>query len=425
MRVVQVVGTFAPEHCGVAHYTARLADELTTRGIDIAIASGLASAPARVPLLAIRSFPRHLTGLVDLLLVARRWRADWLHLQYAPGSFDRSRVITWLPVLGRLVPGGPRLAVTAHEYGGWPVQTLPWLRPAVDRLLRAGERRGWLECEALALLGFSDRAIVTNPDHLAAVRTRSPRLAERLTLIPLGPNVDPAIVDGETRATARRQLGVPDAFIVMFFGFVHPVKGVETLLAAWRRFGAAWPTASLWIVGGVHSLALRGAEADAYATQVRQLVADLGLGGRVELTGFLPDVQVARRLRAADLVALPFNRGATLKSGALVTSLCFGLPLVTTAGGDLGELRHGESLWLVPPRDPAALAVALETLATDAALRCRLGQAAARRAVRYRWATIAEQHLELYAGRATCRPAAEVPRRAAASAASRSDTPAT
>ncbi len=52
------------------------------------------------------------------------------------------------------------------------------------------------------------------------------------------------------------------------------------------------------------------------------------------------------------------------------------LPVLSTAVSAIPELiRHGETGWLVPPGDPAALAGALATLIADPALRRRLGEA--------------------------------------------------
>jgi glycosyltransferase involved in cell wall biosynthesis len=146
---------------------------------------------------------------------------------------------------------------------------------------------------------------------------------------------------------------------------------------------------------------LRGAEAADYERQIRARIADLGLADNVVLTGFLPDADVARRLVAADIAVLPFNRGATLKSGTLIACLRFGLPVIATQGGQLGELRHGDSVWLVPPRDSSALAAALRALSADPERRRRIGAVGATIATQFDWTTIAARHRELYLTGAT------------------------
>ncbi|HEX5415480.1 MAG TPA: glycosyltransferase, partial [Chloroflexota bacterium] len=350
-----------------------------------------------LPFFPVDSPAWNLAALRALLRSARAWDADWLHLQYAPGSFDRRRAVGLLPLLARAMPGGPRIAVTVHEYGGWPVALPGPLGALGERAFSIGERLGVCDREGLTLLGSSHLTIGTNADHRSAIASRSTALARRLTLIPIGPNIGPDAAPDPTHGLARLRLNVPsDQVIGVFFGFVHPVKGIEYLLHALRKARASHPELRLWIVGGVQSLALRGAEADSYEAKVRALIAELALDDIVTFTGFLPDAEVASRLQAADFAVLPFNHGATLKSGTLISCFSFGLPVITTEGGDLGALRHGESLWLVQSRDPYALAAGLEAFAADPALRQRLGAASRQASFAYDWSAIAARHRELY-----------------------------
>src|SRR5262249_2794426 len=53
--------------------------------------------------------------------------------------------------------------------------------------------------------------------------------------------------------------------------------------------------------------------------------------------------------------------------------------LVTEVGGNPDVVRHGETGFVVPPEDPAALGQGLERLLGDADLRARMGEASLRR----------------------------------------------
>jgi glycosyltransferase involved in cell wall biosynthesis len=78
----------------------------------------------------------------------------------------------------------------------------------------------------------------------------------------------------------------------------------------------------------------------------------------------------------------------------LYTALAFGKPLVVSDVGGFGEVGAAR---LVPPRDEAALAGALNELLTDAAARDELAAAAAQAAAGpYSWDTVAESTLALY-----------------------------
>ena len=74
--------------------------------------------------------------------------------------------------------------------------------------------------------------------------------------------------------------------------------------------------------------------------------------------------------------------------------MAVGRPVVATAVDGTPEIvEEGETGYLVPPRDPAALAAALARVLDDPALAARLGARAHRRALeRYTWDANARQH---------------------------------
>jgi len=97
--------------------------------------------------------------------------------------------------------------------------------------------------------------------------------------------------------------------------------------------------------------------------------------GLVEWPGEVKDI--AGLWRDTAISVLPSYREGLPKS--LLESAASGRPMVATdVPGCREVVRHGETGLLVPPRDPVALADALATLAGDADLRRRYGQAARR-----------------------------------------------
>jgi glycosyltransferase involved in cell wall biosynthesis len=97
---------------------------------------------------------------------------------------------------------------------------------------------------------------------------------------------------------------------------------------------------------------------------LRALAAQLGIAGEVRFTGALDRAAVAARYRAADLFTLPSLSEAF--GNGFAEALASGLPIVgTTVGGIPDLVEHGVNGLLVPPGDPASLAVAIRALADD------------------------------------------------------------
>jgi glycosyltransferase involved in cell wall biosynthesis len=81
----------------------------------------------------------------------------------------------------------------------------------------------------------------------------------------------------------------------------------------------------------------------------------------------------------------------------VIEGMAAGVPMIATSVGGVPEIIEDEvSGLLVPPRDPQALAAAIERLASDPELRWRLGSAARAKAQEWSWERCVEAHLGLY-----------------------------
>lgn len=155
--------------------------------------------------------------------------------------------------------------------------------------------------------------------------------------------------DPASRATVRRELGIPeDAVVVLTLARVDPMKDWAGVLEAVRD-----------IPGVVTVGAGKGTD------ELPPQPGFVGLGWR-------EDVQ--RLSNAADifLLASAFGEGTSV---ALAEAMSCGLACVVTDVGGNGTFV-GEAGMVVPPRQPAAVRAALVRLARDARLRERMGRAA-------------------------------------------------
>jgi len=89
-------------------------------------------------------------------------------------------------------------------------------------------------------------------------------------------------------------------------------------------------------------------------TSVEKRIREASLGSRVEITGWIDEAEVRRRLREARCLVLPsFSEGLPV---VIMEALAMGRPVISTCIAGIPELvRHGENGWLVPAGDRESL----------------------------------------------------------------------
>ena len=129
----------------------------------------------------------------------------------------------------------------------------------------------------------------------------------------------------------------------------------------------------------------------------------LGIEDAVIWTGYCGNDtdEVSAYFRSADACVLPFDAGVYLNNSTFTVAAIHGMPIVTTRPNALDtDIADGENVILCPPREPEALAAAIESVLDDESLRVRLSRGAlqlARR--RLTWDKVMEQTLAVFEGR--------------------------
>ena len=200
-----------------------------------------------------------------------------------------------------------------------------------------------------------------------------------------------------SRRSARERLGLPpDELIVGYVGRLVQRKGIDTLLEAVARVSAQHTDLPLrvMVVGGEQRDP--NGDSNAELSRLRALAGDLGIGDRVWFTGKRQPDELAEYYGAADImVSVPWYEPFGLTP--LEAQACGRAFIGSTVGGITYTVAHGESGWLVPPRDPESLSQALVTLLRDSRLRRSLARGGRRRAVReFTWARVAERTADVY-----------------------------
>ena len=104
------------------------------------------------------------------------------------------------------------------------------------------------------------------------------------------------------------------------------------------------------------------------------------------------------RYREADIFTLAPHKEAF--GNVFAEALASGLPIVGSTVGGIPELvEHGTNGFLVPPREPIALAAAIRMLADNAELRGRMGRwNRAKAEANLSWARATTRYLSVYNG---------------------------
>jgi glycosyltransferase involved in cell wall biosynthesis len=168
----------------------------------------------------------------------------------------------------------------------------------------------------------------------------------RALVIPNGFDVDMFRPDADARRTVRRELGLStDTLLVGLIARFDPQKDHVTFVAAARRIHAAHPGARFILAG-------RGVD-----VRNKELGAMLDVAGVSAVTHCLGHTDAVPRLTAALDVACLSSRGEGFPSTVGEAMAC-AVPVVATAVGDVPSLV-GATGYVVPPRDPPALAAAV------------------------------------------------------------------
>jgi glycosyltransferase involved in cell wall biosynthesis len=297
----------------------------------------------------------------------------WSRLTYAEAAMRRLRSSTYdaavfdfsvyTPIF---VPRNRPVGITVHHVTG-PTASARW-GWALGTAIRAVERRMLARGRY-----FSATSAATHERLLQVVPTDA-----RITRVGAG-------VSDELFELRRREQDY-----LLYFGRLDWFqKGLDILVQAAAKLLAQRPDLTLRVAG-------RGRD----SARVDEAARELGIRDRVELLGPVSDGDRMQLFAGAKLLLMPsrFEGFGMVAAEAMAA----GVPIVAAAAGSLPEvIAPPLGGVLVQPGDPAALARAAADLLDDPAARTALSKSARVAAARFRWSTIAEQHLEFLRAVAT------------------------
>jgi glycosyltransferase involved in cell wall biosynthesis len=366
-------------HRGMHYYDFELCMALRSVGVDVTLLTcdetqGLAIPPSlRVEFpfqgiygnttKAIRGL-YYLRGLVRIGLAMQRQSISLAHFHYFHFLPVDYLYLKWLHLSGK------HFILTIHDVIPFDAKTsdLSWLRRmyhGADRLIvHAESNRGTLV-----------RTFGVSPD--------------KVRIIPMGPYLRFADECKLPARLAKQRLGLePDAPVILFFGQLKKVKGVQHLIRAFQQVSEQCPSARLIIAGPEWKESFAG-----YAVLIGELHLTDKVLTRIE---YVPDQELGLYYSAADVVALPYTEA--YQSAVLYMAYSFARPVVASAVGGLAEVvEDGMTGLLVPPADVDRLASALLTLLQDQEMARMMGEKGQSLVeTKFGWQEIARQTVEVY-----------------------------
>lgn len=265
---------------------------------------------------------RYLRGSIRALLGAKLSRARIAHFHF----FHVGPLELFNVLLARLL--GLRVVVTAHDVQSFVERlSVPWMLKTAYRL--------------------SDKVIAQSRVSEGELRKALGIPEAKIAVIPHG-NYLPFIGKVPAHAEARARVGLPnEAQVLLFFGHIKRVKGLDILLAAMPRLIQEHPNTVLLVAGRVWK-----DDFQRYQSQVEAL----GIASYCTFhTRFIPDSEVAYYYAAADVIVLPYRR--IYQSGVLLMAMSYGKPVVVSDIEGMTEVvSDGENGYVFSDGDAEVLA---------------------------------------------------------------------
>jgi glycosyltransferase involved in cell wall biosynthesis len=337
---IAIIGPVYPYRGGIAHYTARLSQELA-RHHDVRIFSfkrqypswlypGRSDKdPSQKKLSVQAEFILSSLDPFSWLQTARKiqqWKPDLLLFQWW--------VTFWAPAFATIAAfcrrSNIQVAFLIHN-------VLP-------------HEGGWLH-RPLARIALSQGAsfIVHTNEEEQRLQTILPKV--RVQVCPHG-IYDVLVETTTSREEARRRFNIPEnARVLLFFGIVRPYKGLKYLIEA---------LAILKSQGQLFHLIVGGEFWEDKQTYL-EWIERSGLSGRVRIEDrYIPNEELPFFFKASDVVVAPYTGGT--QSGVAAIALGYQIPLIATPKSAAGMAEADRNaVTIVPAGDATALADAIRT----------------------------------------------------------------
>jgi glycosyltransferase involved in cell wall biosynthesis len=378
MKILVISAAYPPLHAGEATNTFHLCRQFLEHGIEVHVLTSIGNVGTADPRIRVHPLMQNWDWyeLIRLRSFLKACAPDAVFFMYIGLMYKFHPMVTFLPTLcKRLFPNVP--FVTRYEsafVGADPSKTSLTSRAFRKLVVRWAGKKD-VAYSSGTLLRDSDTVIALCERHRAMLADEWPPVSEKITLIPPPPNLFIASNSADdARERGRRRLGlIHNEFVVTFFGYLYPIKGVETLLRAFAIVYAQRPEARLLFIGGKVGLDVEGGAS--YFDEMQALAKELNIEKQTTWTGAFKseEEEASLYLHASDVCVLPFLEGVQLNNSSFASMVAHGLPIIVTRGPLMDKaFAHGENVLTCDPKDHQGVARLLLEVMSGADLRQRL-----------------------------------------------------
>jgi glycosyltransferase involved in cell wall biosynthesis len=357
MKVILIAGSYPPDQCGVGDYTKMLATALSCHdNVSVTVFTNDTDRKYADHSLVVVNPATHSWRLRDgvrLFRMIRNEKPDVIHIQYPTQGYGK--------------------------------QLLPWLLPAIAYCTGASVFQTWHEgfnrrdmIKFLLMAMVPSKIIVVRKEYMRQFQTVFQPVVrwKKPIYINSGAALPQSSISVEHVATLRQKYLAGQQRLISFFGFLHPVKGVEQIFDI-----ANAESDRILIVGGTSG-------DNQFITDLNDKCRSLEWYGKVNLFGFTAPEKAAEVLKVSDAIVLPLRKGGGVWNTSILAGVQQGTFVLTTSQFPSGYDEE-TNVYYAKIGDIVEMRTAL---AQYSGSKRRLSEID----VLFSWPSISARHLDLY-----------------------------
>lgn len=273
--------------------------------------------------------------------------------------------------------------------------TLAELKNRVAQSPQEREPQRRLDCEG-EVMAMADRLIASTLLEKKQMVELYGAVPAKISIVP--PGVDLNRFKSMNQAEARDHLDIPHHHqMILFVGRIQPLKGIDTLIQALALIRNREPelvkNVCVCIIGGDPKQDSDYEKSE--LARLKSLQAELELGDLVTFLGARDQDSLIYYYSAAEMVVMPSHYESF--GMVVLEAMACGTPVIASDVGGLSfNIEDGYNGYLVPGRNPQAMADKIILLLRYRVLRDQLAEQAQAWVTRYSWVNIAKELLEVF-----------------------------